>query len=358
MAHSDGPCKLPGLGHAFNLMFCQWPDTGGLVCLKLLCGWIGLIFGMWSGKALVHDRCLRECFKIQAFGYPKKLYSNTELTDTERGEGQLQVLPDGTILRPQGPGERDKGSWFIMTLVTFFSVVVASGIYNMFVSDDTDAPPVTGTLPFSNETFYKIAASGMWVATSVTFIFVFDMIAQDMRNYPDTMVYLRTTWTNAYDGNFRIHATWASLVVLTVLVVLTITLNPSDWWDHAMEAMDGTNEVGRCAFASFITILDLLVILQDWEFPSFKTPNFIKMPGMKIANLKCPNMNILLTGKWYNYSLMFFVLLIDIMMLKNNVFYTPEDTSQYTDPDGYVWTVHSPTHDVIYSWERHTNCTV
>ena len=47
-----------------------------------------------------------------------------------------------------------------MTLVTFFSVVVASGVYNMFVSDDTDAPPVTGTLPFSNETFYKIAASG------------------------------------------------------------------------------------------------------------------------------------------------------------------------------------------------------
>ena len=43
----------------------------------------------------------------------------------------------------------------------------------------------------------------MWVATSVTFIFVFDMVAQDMRNYPDTMVYLRTTWTNAYDGMLR-----------------------------------------------------------------------------------------------------------------------------------------------------------
>merc|ERR1711865_658265 len=284
-----------------------------------------------------------------------KLHSNSELSDAEKG--QLQVLPDGTVLRPQLPGERDKGSWFIMLLSTFFSVVLASGIYNGLVADDTSAPQISGQLPMTNETFYKIAASGMWIATSVTFIFVFDMMAQDMRNYPTTMVCLRTTWTKAYDGSLRIHATWLTLFSLSLVVIMTIAFNPSDWWDHAMEAIDGTNEVGRCAFASFITILDLLVILQDWEFPSFKTPNFIKMPGMKIANLKCPNMNVLLTGKWFNYSLMFFVLLIDIMMLKNNVFYTPEDTSQYTDPDGYVWTVYSPTNDVIYSWERHTNCT-
>merc|ERR1711865_1122336 len=281
-----------------------------------------------------------------------KLHSNSELSDAEKG--QLQVLPDGTVLRPQLPGERDKGSWFIMLLSTFFSVVLASGIYNGLVADDTSAPQISGQLPMTNETFYKIAASGMWIATSVTFIFVFDMMAQDMRNYPTTMVCLRTTWTKAYGGSLRIHATWLTLFSLSLVVIMTIAFNPSDWWDHAMEAIDGTNEVGRCAFASFITILDLLVILQDWEFPAFKTPNHIKMPGLRIANLKCPKCNILLTGKWFNYSLMFFVMLIDIMMLKNNVFYHPGNTGQYYDPhNGNVWTFAQADvmDDIFYTWE-------
>ena len=58
-------------------------------------------------------------------------------------------------------------------------------------------------------------------------------------------MWLRHQWTHAFDGKLRIHVTWASFVCLTVIVVTVIATNPSDWWDHAMETIDGTNEVCR-----------------------------------------------------------------------------------------------------------------
>ena len=89
---------------------------------------------------------------LQAFGYPKKLRPNEEVDDHERS--QLQVLADGTILRPQVPGEADKGSWFIMTLTTFVSLVIASLLYNMMVANDTSAPQLTGKLPMVRRTHF------------------------------------------------------------------------------------------------------------------------------------------------------------------------------------------------------------
>eukprot|EP00656_Telonema_subtile_P050089 TRINITY_DN6394_c0_g1_i2.p1 TRINITY_DN6394_c0_g1~~TRINITY_DN6394_c0_g1_i2.p1 ORF type:complete len:523 (+),score=107.10 TRINITY_DN6394_c0_g1_i2:93-1661(+) len=357
MAHSLVTADLPGVGNVYNLLLSRWPDTFGLVCLKLLMAVLGVAFGLLLGKKIIHDKCFRDCLQMQAFGFPKKLQDLTELDVYGQGGGQISVLPDGTMLRPQLQGERDKGSWFLMSLTAFGSVVVSSWIYNGMVADDTSARSIDGKLPMSNETFYKIAASGMWLATSVTFIFVWDMMAQDTRNYPNVLKSLRSGWTHKCDGNLRLHATWSTLIVLTVVVVTLVATDPSDWWDSAMEAIDGTNEVGRCAFASFITILDLLVILQDWEFPAFKTPNEIKMPGLSIANLSCPNLHVFITGKWFNYALMFFVLLIDIMMLKNNLFYHPRDTGQYVDHNNQVWTVHDPVDGHEYSWdERHGCC--
>jgi len=356
MAHSNVTSDLPGVGNVFNLLLAHWPDTFGLVCLKLLMAVLGVVCGLLIGKKIIHDRCLRDCLQWQAFGFPKKLKDITEL-DVYGPGGKLTVLPDGSMLRPQMEGEKDKGSWFIMLLTTFSTVVVSSWIYNGMVADDTAADTIDGKLPMSNETFYKIAASGMWIATSVTFIFVFDMMAQDTRNYPNTMQTLRKGWTNAYAGKLRLHVTWSTLIILTVIVVTIITTNPSNWWDTAMETIDGTNEVGRCAFASFITILDLLVILQDWEFPAFKTPNEIKMPGLSISNLRCPKIQVFITGKWFNYALMFFVLLIDLMMLKNNLFYHPRDTGQYTHPGtNRVWTVFDPIDGVEYHWANRQGC--
>lgn len=46
-----------------------------------------------------------------------------------------------------------------------------------------------------------------------------------------------------------------------------------------------------------------------------------------------------LTGKWFNYGILFMVMLLDLNMWKNQIFYNPYDYGQYTDPDGGIYTV-------------------
>ena len=60
----------------------------------------------------------------------------------------------------QKPGEREKGTWFIMFLTGFATCIIAGWIYNGMVADDTSANKIDGKLPFDQETFYKAAASG------------------------------------------------------------------------------------------------------------------------------------------------------------------------------------------------------
>lgn len=45
------------------------------------------------------------------------------------------------------------------------------------------------------------------------------------------------------------------------------------------------------------------------------------------------------TGKWFNYGILFLVMLLDLNMWKNQIFYKPYDYGQYTNPDGRIYTV-------------------
>jgi hypothetical protein len=40
-----------------------------------------------------------------------------------------------------------------------------------------------------------------------------------------------------------------------------------------------SNEVSRAWLASVITAMDLMIVMQDWEFPTFTNPFDIKLPG-------------------------------------------------------------------------------
>ena len=50
-----------------------------------------------------------------------------------------------------------------------------------------------------------------------------------------------------------------------------------------------------------------------------------------------------MTGKWFNYGVIFIVMILDINMWKNQIFYDPFTFGQYTDSDGYIYTVSNTT---------------
>lgn len=73
----------------------------------------------------------------------------------------------------------------------------------------------------------------------------------------------------------------------------------------------------------------------------------MNLPGVDFSNVNCAckvpfkteELNIKVTGKWFNYGIIFIVMILDANMLKNQILYEPAPYGQYTDPQGYIWTV-------------------
>lgn len=91
----------------------------------------------------------------------------------------------------------------------------------------------------------------------------------------------------------------------------------------------------------------LCFFFQDWEFPNFQGNMDIKLPGVDTASfyfrlprfLKKENWNIHITGKWFNYGIIMLVIILDLNMWKNQIFYDPFTFGQYTDSGGYIYSV-------------------
>ncbi|XP_009707324.1 PREDICTED: transmembrane protein 117-like [Cariama cristata] len=138
------------------------------------------------------------------------------------------------------------------------------------------------------------------------------------------------------------------LFTLTSVVVLVIT---TDWisWDKLNRGFLPSDEVSRAFLASFILVFDLLIVMQDWEFPHFMGDVEVNLPGLPSAHmqLKVPyfqkifkeEYHIHITGKWFNYGIIFLVLILDLNMWKNQIFYKPHEYGQYIGPGQKIYTV-------------------
>lgn len=72
-------------------------------------------------------------------------------------------------------------------------------------------------------------------------------------------------------------------------------------------------------------------------------------------------MTPLILGKWFNYGIIFLVLILDLNMWKNQIFYKPYEYGQYVGPGEKIYTVEEPetlgnfNHSTLtYEW-RSTN---
>ena len=90
-----------------------------------------------------------------------------------------------------------------------------------------------------------------------------------------------------------------------------------------------------------------LLCFKDWDFPHFAGSLDIKLPGVNsdAFDVHIPTccgakpLDVYITGKWFNYGIIFIVMILDLNMWKNQIFYEPFTYGQYTDPEGYIYTV-------------------
>ncbi|XP_077995115.1 transmembrane protein 117-like isoform X2 [Glandiceps talaboti] len=307
VSHSIKVCTIPVIGNVYAFVLNFYPASAWSL-LKIVMWVIAIIAGVVFGKLVVHRFLLCRLMRLRMF-------------------------------------RDEQGSWMVMFLTSLLSLFIFANILNLFYllgGDELVPYKVTGEMGIKNATFMKAAACGTWMGDFVTAWMVTDMMLQD-KLYPGWARRLRAFWGRGYN---RIILFWVVWILMTLLVVMIIT---TDWinWDNVNRDFLPTNEVSRAFLASFILVMDLLIVMQDWDFPHFESAFDIKLPGVNTSEFKFKlpaclrrdSWQIHITGKWFNYGIIFLVMILDLNMWKNQIFYFPYDYGQYIDNDGRVMTI-------------------
>ncbi|XP_070200013.1 transmembrane protein 117-like isoform X2 [Littorina saxatilis] len=308
VAHSRVECNIPVIGNCFAFIFTRYPSNAWSF-LKVLLWLTGIIVGMLVGKIFFHTFLLNKIFRLKVF---------TEC----------------------------KGSWMIMFLSTVLCLFIFSYIYTAFLmigGDSTSPYRISPYMGIANHYFMKAAATGTWCGDFFTAWMVTDMMLQE-KLYPMWAKRVRTWWNS---GLNRIILFWIAVCLCSFIVVFVIATDYIQW-DKLNRDFLHSNELSRAFLASFILVMDIVIVMQDWDFPHFISAIDIKLPGVNTAhiNFKIPQLlkkleywHVHITGKWFNYGILFFVILLDLNMWKNQIFYVPYDYGQYVDAEGRIHSV-------------------
>ncbi|XP_062858946.1 transmembrane protein 117 [Trichomycterus rosablanca] len=310
VSHSQTEAHMIVVGNCFSFLLNKYPG-GGWNALKVIMWILAIFTGLIAGKFFFHRRVFGRYLRLKMF-------------------------------------REDHGSWMTMFFSTILFLFIFSHIYNLLLLMTGMGPHmVTEYMGIRNESFMKMAAVGTWMGDFVTAWMVTDMMLQDSL-YPDWGRAARRFWKQ---GNNRIVLFWTVLISLTSVVVLVIS---TDWisWDNLNRGFLPSDEVSRAFLASFILVFDLLIVMQDWEFPHFMGDLDMNLPGLPTTQLRfklpvCTQIfkaeyHIHITGKWFNYGIIFLVLILDLNMWKNQIFYKPYEYGQYVGPGEKIFTVEEP----------------
>ncbi|XP_054712846.1 transmembrane protein 117-like [Uloborus diversus] len=318
VSHSHTESEIPVVGNVFSFVATKYPPQWSWCVLKVILWVIAIISGCFFGKYLIHHFVLNRFFRLKMF-------------------------------------RDEQGTWMIMFLTSLMFIYMFSKIYNWFLQaghPQFDIYRINLHMGITNANFMKAAACGTWVGDFVTAWMVTDMMLQD-NLYPNWARPYRVFWRS--HGRIRITIFWAGSVIMTALVV-TLIVSDHISWDNLNRDFVATTELSRAFLASFILVMDLLIVMQDWDFPHFVCDLDVKLPGLHAASFKfnlfqkyvnMPDVSIHVTGKWFNYSIIVFVMILDLNMWKNQIFYSPPEYGQYIGPDHKVYSI--PDEDIFSS---------
>ncbi|XP_065069374.1 transmembrane protein 117-like isoform X2 [Rhopilema esculentum] len=308
VAHSFKECTIPAIGNDYAFVATRYPPNG-FSALKVFLYLFAIVLALIAGKLVIHRLLLRKCFRLSMF-------------------------------------QNDQGSWMIMFFASIITLLIFSFIYNGFLGlDSVNGAPykISSKMGITNHTFMKAAALGTWMGDFITAWMVTDMMLQEVAKYPDWAKPVRNWWNKGWN---RVILFWAVLVILTSIVASAIIADYINW-DTLNKDFVHTSELGRGFLASFILVMDFTIVMQDWDFPLFETNFDVKLPGINTAyiHFKIPDClrkehwMVHITGKWFNYGILLMVMLLDLNMWKNQIFYKPFDYGQYVGPNGKVYSV-------------------
>lgn len=224
ISHSRTESEIPVFGNVFSFMCTKYPPEWGWRCLKVLLWLVALFWGLVCGKYFIHHFLLRNLCRLKMF-------------------------------------REEQGTWMIMLLTMLIFVYMFSLVYNTFLMSAHPEPEpfrINALMGITNANFMKFAACGTWLGDFLTAWMVTDMMLQDQL-YPSWARPLRTFW-RSHDKT-RIVIFWSGTLILST-VVITLIVSDHISWDYLNREFVATTELSRAFLASFILVMDLLIVMQ------------------------------------------------------------------------------------------------
>ena len=88
---------------------------------------------------------------------------------------------------------------------------------------------------------------------------------------------------------FKFYRPWTGLALIAA---------HCKWKFHKFLSFMCHAELSRAFLASFILVMDLLIVMQDWDFPHFTTTLHVNLPGFSVATLKWKYAEVDITGEF------------------------------------------------------------
>jgi TMEM117 protein family len=300
IAESLQESNISVIGYDIDLLFNHYPSTAGLRAGKVIAWMFFIALGMVLGKRFVHRLLLNRVFKLEMFS-------------------------------------GSKGTWMIMFFTTLFSLYVGALSYNLWLDLLGESVyALDSKIGMTNQDFSRVAATGTFLGDFLTAFMVIDMMLQDKSEYSNWAEKERV-WYNKH----RISLFWVITLVTCSIVISFIAVDVLKW-DSFGDGTFALSEMGRSFLAGAITAMDLIIVAQDWEFPTFNTNHSVNLPGTDMHSIDIKWFSFLrvhITGKWFNYGIITMVMMFDFKMLSNQVTYIPENYAQYYDTDGRIYTI-------------------
>ncbi|XP_059080280.1 transmembrane protein 117-like isoform X2 [Tigriopus californicus] len=304
LSHSK-QADIPVIGNVFSFMFTKYPPDWRWGFLKVSLWILAILCGLILGKTLIHGMILSHFLRLKMF-------------------------------------RANQGSWMVQFGTVIVSLFLFSHAYNVFLVltfPNAKQLTINSQMGLTFSSVMKAAACGTWLGDLLTALIITDMMLQD-NLYPYWAPVVRKYYQSYMWP--RILIFW---IVSTVSTTAVITVIATDWitWDRLNRDFFATTELSRAFLASSVLVLDLIIVMQDWDFPHFTNTLDVNLPGYHKHQLSISAVEIEISGKWFNYGIIFLVMLFDLNMWKNQIFYLPEHFGQYTGIQNRVFTVTNQT---------------
>ncbi|ETV96794.1 hypothetical protein, variant 1 [Aphanomyces invadans] len=334
VAYSRAMVAIPVYGTAFNFL-CRAmlpDDTIGTVTLRVTLALLTVVLGCIFTRAMIFP-ILRRYLSMFSSGHAE--LGRLESIKTSGGLAAISHRTVNAFANGGRPysidvyiGSVSQGSWTIMYFLIPLYLSLVATIFNAFAPANLE---VTSVLPIRYVELYPTVRAVSLVMNGLLLFSTLDVMLQDHIRceslFDNWMHGFRWhVWRHQY---VRISCFWlvfTGLVAYAAIGLPHVHAAMTDWFFQHVSTDVYFMESWRALFSGAVVMLDVVVLMQDWDFPTAASPKHVYIPGLA-TNVVCLGHNtrfrLAFTCKWIVMGLIMLMLPLDVWTLVQQLNYTP-----------------------------------